>query len=59
LNPNLWDTNVSPFGSYHVGGMCHHLFGDGSVHGLSPNVDRVRVHWPLGCVSDGAPATIP
>ncbi|MDR2168804.1 MAG: DUF1559 domain-containing protein, partial [Planctomycetaceae bacterium] len=58
-NPNLWDRNVSPLGSYHTGGMCHHLFGDGSVHGLSPNVDRINVHWPLGNVSDGAPVTIP
>jgi hypothetical protein len=67
-NPNLWDTDapsssragpVSAFGSYHAGGICHHLFGDGSVHGFSPNIDRPKIHWPLGCVSDGAPATIP
>jgi type II secretory pathway pseudopilin PulG len=58
-NPNLWDGNVSPLGSYHAGGMCHHLFGDGSVHGFSPNVDRVNIHWPLGNVCDGAPVTIP
>ncbi|MDR1925413.1 MAG: DUF1559 domain-containing protein [Planctomycetaceae bacterium] len=58
-NPNLWDVNVSPFGSYHAGGICHHLFGDGSVHGFSPNIDRPNIHWPLGCINDGAPVTIP
>ncbi|MDR1480723.1 MAG: DUF1559 domain-containing protein [Planctomycetaceae bacterium] len=58
-NPNLWDSNVSPFGSYHTGGICHHLFGDGSVHGLTPNIDRPNIHWPLGCVNDGAAVTIP
>jgi hypothetical protein len=65
--PNLWDmnttvagrcqTNVSPLGSYHAGGICLHLFADGSVHGFSPNVSRVNIHWPLGCVLDGAPVT--
>jgi prepilin-type N-terminal cleavage/methylation domain-containing protein len=67
-NPNLWDGGssaatyqgqVSPFGSYHSGGICHHLFGDGSVHGFSPNINRPNIHWPLGCVNDGAPVTIP
>jgi prepilin-type N-terminal cleavage/methylation domain-containing protein len=67
-NPNLWDTyssvtqyrgQVSAFGSYHTGGMCHHLFGDGSVHGFSPNIDRPNIHWPLGCVNDGTVVTIP
>jgi hypothetical protein len=66
-NPNLWDSDkpteyrgqVSPFGSYHTGGTCHHLFGDGSVHGFSPNIDRPNIHWPLGCVNDGAAVTIP
>jgi hypothetical protein len=67
-NPNLWDVNgsgtqcavnVSPLGSYHSGGTCHHLFGDGSVHGMSPNIDRERIHWPLGCVSDGTPVGFP
>jgi hypothetical protein len=56
---NFWNDNVSPFGSYHTGGICHHLFGDSSVHGMSPNVDRERVHWPLGCVSDGMPVVFP
>jgi prepilin-type N-terminal cleavage/methylation domain-containing protein len=63
-NPNLWDSSgyasqVSAFGSYHTGGMCHHLFGDGSVHGFSPNIDRPNIHWPLGCINDGAAVTIP
>ncbi|MDR2643123.1 MAG: DUF1559 domain-containing protein [Planctomycetaceae bacterium] len=67
-NPNLWDGGnnsanyngqVSAFGSYHTGGICHHLFGDGSVHGFSPNIDRPNIHWPLGCVNDGTPVTIP
>jgi prepilin-type N-terminal cleavage/methylation domain-containing protein len=67
-NPNLWDIDaqsssragtVSPFGSYHVGGTCHHLFGDGSVHGIAPNVSRANVHWPLGCVNDGTPVSFP
>jgi type II secretory pathway pseudopilin PulG len=58
-NPNLWDRNVSPLGSYHVGGTCHHLFGDGSVYGFQPNIDRISVHWPLGNVSDGTPVTLP
>jgi prepilin-type N-terminal cleavage/methylation domain-containing protein len=66
-NPNLWDSDntgeyrsqVSAFGSYHTGGICHHLFGDGSVHGFSPNIDRANIHWPLGCVNDGAAVTIP
>jgi prepilin-type N-terminal cleavage/methylation domain-containing protein len=65
-NPNLWDTFtngsssgacttlVSSYGSYHPGGICHHLFADGTVHGLSPNISRARVHWPLSHVSDGA-----
>ncbi|MDR1485774.1 MAG: DUF1559 domain-containing protein [Planctomycetaceae bacterium] len=66
-NPNLWDAynptayrgQVSPFGSYHTGGICHHLFGDGSVHGFSPNIDRPNIHWPLGCVNDGAAVSMP
>ncbi|MDR0704819.1 MAG: DUF1559 domain-containing protein [Planctomycetaceae bacterium] len=68
-NPNFWDvsgngtsqcaTPVPPLGSYHTGGICHHLFGDGSVHGFSPNISREKIHWPLGCVSDGAIAEIP
>jgi hypothetical protein len=58
-NPNLWSRNVSPFGSYHVGGLCHHLFADGSVQGFSPNISRSNVHWPLGCVSDGTPVSLP
>ncbi|MDR1268027.1 MAG: DUF1559 domain-containing protein [Planctomycetaceae bacterium] len=53
-NPNLWNVNVPPFGSSHAGGMCLHLFADGSVHEFSPNVSREKVHWPLGCVLDGA-----
>jgi hypothetical protein len=68
-SPTLWDVNgngtsscavnVSPLGSYHTGGICHHLFGDGSVHGFSPNVSRERIHWRLGCVSDGTIAAFP
>jgi competence protein ComGC len=68
-NPNLWDVNgngtsscavnVSPFGSYHTGGICHHLFGDGSVHGMTPNISREKIHWSLGCVSDGVPVEFP
>jgi hypothetical protein len=50
---------ISPFGSYHTGGICHHLLGDGSVHGISPTISRENVHWPLGCVSDGTPASLP
>jgi prepilin-type processing-associated H-X9-DG protein len=69
-NPTLWDvdrgttetdrcrTNVSPLGSYHPGGVCNHLFADGSVHGFSPNVSREKIHWPLGCVNDGAAVTV-
>jgi hypothetical protein len=55
-NPNLWkeNTNVSALGSYHTGGICLHLFADGSVHEFSPNVSREKVHWSLGCVLDGA-----
>ncbi|MDR2169203.1 MAG: DUF1559 domain-containing protein [Planctomycetaceae bacterium] len=67
-SPNLWDARgwpleyrgqVSALGSYHTGGFCHHLFGDGSVHGFSPNINRPNIHWPLGCVNDGAAVTIP
>ncbi|MDR0705252.1 MAG: DUF1559 domain-containing protein [Planctomycetaceae bacterium] len=69
-HPNLWDTAVynqengcrtyvSPLGSYHPEGICHHLLGDGSVHGFSPNISRAKVHWPLSNVSDGAVVELP
>lgn len=65
-NPNLWDVPtsaanrlVSPLGSYHAGGACHHLMGDGSVHAFPPTISRPNVHWPLGCVSDGQAVSYP
>jgi prepilin-type processing-associated H-X9-DG protein len=71
-NPNLWDTAlgesstqpgcrtfVSSFGSYHPNGTCNYLFGDGSVHKLSPNISFANVHWPLSHVSDGKAAELP
>jgi prepilin-type N-terminal cleavage/methylation domain-containing protein/prepilin-type processing-associated H-X9-DG protein len=48
------DRYNSNFGSYHSGGMCQFVMGDGSVRGISPSIDTSTLGL-LASRNDGQP----